>query len=196
MVRFPHLETERLLLRRFQEADLDPFMAYRNDPLVARYQSWNGITKAEARAFLAAQRVQEFGVPGQGIQIAIQRRDTGDLIGDLFLQIDPTEARQAELGFTLASEHQGQGFATEAVRCLLDFAFPSLHLHRIIAVVDCRNAASFALLERLRFRREATFLQSYWDNDRWTDEYQYAMLEEEWREREVDCQCSVTNILR
>jgi len=85
MVRFPHLETERLLLRRFQEADLDPFRAYRNDPLVARYQSWNGITEAEARAFLAAQRVQDFGVPGQGIQIAIQRRDTGDLIGDLFL---------------------------------------------------------------------------------------------------------------
>lgn len=79
---------------------------------------------------------------------------------------------------------------------MLDFAFPSLHLHRIIAVADCRNAASFALLERLRFRREATFLQSYWDTDRWTDEYLYAMLEEEWREREVDYQCSVTNILK
>ena len=49
---FTNIETARLRLRRFAEADLPAFIAYRNDPDVARYQSWEGISEAEAVAFV------------------------------------------------------------------------------------------------------------------------------------------------
>jgi len=172
--------TERLVLRRFRQSDVDAFVAYRNDPEVARYQSWDPVTEAEARTLIARESEREIGLPGRGIQIAIERKDTGDTIGDLYLQLDALEPRQAELGYTLARDQQGNGFATEAVSCLLDHVFRGLQLHRIIAYTDCDNTPSIALLERLGFRREGHFLQSYWSRDHWTDEYLYAMLRDEW----------------
>ena len=176
---FTHLQTERLILRRFQDSDLDALMSYRSDPGVARYQNWSSLTEPEAREFIREQAVQPFGVPGQGIQIAIERKDCGGLIGDCFLEVDHDEPRQASVGYTLAAQQQGQGYAQEAVRALLEYAFGELNLHRVLADTDCRNRASIRLLERLHFRQEGYFLQSYWDKDRWTDEYLYALLESE-----------------
>ncbi len=73
---WPALETPRLRLRRFQERDLPLFMAYRNDPDVARYQGWDSISLPEAQAFIQAQRTIHAGVPGVGMQIAIESKET------------------------------------------------------------------------------------------------------------------------
>jgi RimJ/RimL family protein N-acetyltransferase len=177
------LTTPRLILRPFTTNDLAPFMAYRNDPLVARYQGWDGITREQAQAFIEAQQEARPGVPGQWLQIAIERRDTGVLIGDCALKVAADDVRQAELGYTLARAQQGHGFASEAVRCVLDYAFGTLDLHRLIALTDCRNASSIALLERLGWRREGHFRQNVWFKGAWGDEYLYALLQDEWLQR-------------
>src|SRR6185437_16278254 len=59
---WPTLETARLRLRRFREDDLEPFLAYRNDPEVARYQSWEHTSLAEAQAFIQAEQAARLGV--------------------------------------------------------------------------------------------------------------------------------------
>lgn len=177
---FTMIETERLRLRRFGSADLAPFMAYRNDPDVARFQSWEEVTEAEAVAFVREQQTAPAGVPGEGLQIAIERMDSGRMIGDCFFKVKEDDPRQAEIGYTLARDAQGQGFATEAVARLLTWAFPTFDLHRIIAIVDVKNTASVALLERLGLRREAHFRQNIWFKGAWGDEYVYAMLRDEW----------------
>ena len=74
---WPRLETARLRLRRFRDDDLARFMAYRNDPEVARYQNWERISLAEAQAFIQAERDVRLGVPGIGAQIAIELRASG-----------------------------------------------------------------------------------------------------------------------
>ncbi|MFZ0677227.1 GNAT family N-acetyltransferase, partial [Candidatus Binatus sp.] len=61
---FINLDTPRLILRRFRETDLASFMAYRNDREVARYQSWESITRAEATKFIAQQSRHRPGIPG------------------------------------------------------------------------------------------------------------------------------------
>src|SRR6266568_9440805 len=180
MVDFTTLETTRLRLRHFRDSDLPLFMAYRNDPEVARYQDWEGISEPEARAFIQEQKKIQPGVPGQGFQIAIELKATGVLIGDCYFTINQLDKRQAEIGFTLSRAYQGQGFATEAVSCFLNYAFLTFNLHRIIAITDCDNAASVALLERLGMRREGHFLQNVWFKGKWGDEYLYAILKEEW----------------
>ena len=63
-------------------------MAYRNDPEVARYQSWEGISEREARAFLQEQKEVQPGVPDQWFQIAIELKETGMLVGDCALKIE------------------------------------------------------------------------------------------------------------
>ena len=177
---FTSLETARLILRHFTDADLVPFMAYRNDPVVARYQGWEGISEAEAHSFIEEQKMVQPGVPGQWFQIAIELKEMGTLVGDCALKINEHDELQAEIGYTLARAYQGKGIASEAVSCILDYAFRTLELHRVIAITDCENTASIALLERLGLRREGHFIQNVWFKGRWANEYLYAILQEEW----------------
>ena len=183
MPNFTTLETTRLRLRHFRDTDLPLFMAYRNDPEVARYQSWEGISEPEASTFIQEQKEIQPGVPGQGFQIAIELKETGVLIGDCYFKINELDYRQAEIGFSLSHAYQRQGFATEAVSCFINYAFLTLDLHRIIAITDCENAASIALLEHLGMRREGHFLQNVWFKGKWGDEYLYAILKEEWQSK-------------
>lgn len=155
-------------------------MAYRNDPDIARYQGWESISLAAAQAFIAHQAIVPLGVAGLGVQIAVESKATGLLVGDCYFQMLPDEAGQAELGYTFAADAQGRGLATEAVRAWLTYAFPAFDLHRVRALLDVRNDRSAALLERLGFRREGHFRQSGFYKGEWCDEYLYAILREEW----------------
>jgi RimJ/RimL family protein N-acetyltransferase len=183
MVVFTLLETNRLRLRHFKDADLNPFIDYRNDPEVARYQSWKGISEEEAHTFLQEQKEIQLGSPGQWFQIAISLKEADTLIGDCALKIMEHDPRQAEIGYTLSRTYQGRGMAAEAVTRLLDYIFETLRLHRVVAIADCENSSSIALLERLGLRREGHFHQNVWFKGKWADEYLYALLQEEWRNR-------------
>jgi RimJ/RimL family protein N-acetyltransferase len=180
VVDFITVETSRLRLRHFRESDLSTFMAYRNDPEVARYQSWEYISEPEARDFIQEQKDVQPGLCGLGMQIAVELKATGMLVGDCYFMLNEHDALQAEIGYTLSRAYQGQGLATEAVSCLLTYAFSTFDLHRITAICDCENVASIALLERLGMRREGHFIQNIWFKGKWGDEYLYAILREEW----------------
>jgi RimJ/RimL family protein N-acetyltransferase len=182
---FTRIESERLILRRFEDSDLSPFVAYRNDPEVAKYQAWDSCDEQEARAFIREMKSARAGVPGGWFQFAIESKETGALIRDCALRVDEDEPYRAEIGFTLAREYQGRGFASEAVSRLLDYAFDTLGLHRVVAIADCRNAPSVALLERLGLRREEHFVENIWFKGRWADEYLYAVLKDEWLQKRV-----------
>jgi RimJ/RimL family protein N-acetyltransferase len=177
---FTRIESERLILRRFEDSDLASFVAYRNDPEVARYHSWDSFDEQEARSFIREMGSVQPGEPGEWFQFAIELKEAEVLIGDCALQVDGQEPYRAEIGFTLSREHQGKGFASEAVSRLLDYAFDTLGLHRIEAIADCRNKPSWALLERIGLRREGHFLESIWFKGEWSDEYLYAILKDEW----------------
>lgn len=177
---FDTLETARLRLRRFIEADMPAFLAYRNDPEVARYQSWESMTEREARAYITDQVEVQPGEPGAWFQFAIALKDTDALVGDCALHVSEDDPRLGEIGYTLAREQQGHGYATEAIHTLLAYAFETLALHRVSATADCRNTPSYRLLERIGMRREAQFIQHAWYKGEWCDEYLYAMLRSEW----------------
>jgi RimJ/RimL family protein N-acetyltransferase len=74
----------------------------------------------------------------------------------------------------------GRGYATEGVRALLELCFDHAGAHRVTARVDERNAGSARLLERLGFRKEATFVEGEWFKGEWTTLEVFAMLEREW----------------
>ncbi|MCJ7623131.1 MAG: GNAT family N-acetyltransferase [Anaerolineaceae bacterium] len=179
------LETIRLKLRKFILGDIPAFLAYRNDPLVARYQTWENISAAEAQAFIREQQTIQPGQPGEWFQFAIEHKEDQAMIGDCGLKTLADDARQAEIGFTLSRDCQGQGYATEAVTRLLDYAFSVLNFHRVVGITDVRNHPSIALLEKAGFRREGHFIQNIWFKGAWGDEYLYAILGEEWLNRDV-----------
>ena len=82
---FARTESERLILRRFEDSDLTPFVAYRNDPEVARYRSWDPCDEQEAKGFIREMGAARVGVPGEWFGFAIESKETGTLIGDCSL---------------------------------------------------------------------------------------------------------------
>jgi RimJ/RimL family protein N-acetyltransferase len=180
-IAFARLLSPRLVLRRFRPSDLASFCGYRSDPRVARYQDWESCSEEEGRQLLEPQMTLHPDVPGTWFQVAIELAETGALIGDCGLHTLADGTRQAEIGVTVARNHQGKGYATEAVARLLAYAFGSLEKHRVIAVTDARNLPAARVLERVGMRREGHFIENVWFKGGWGDEYQYAMLGREWR---------------
>lgn len=191
--------TDRLLLRPFTEDDAPLFAAYRSEPEVARYQSWEAPYSLDAARGLIGPLVGKdlsSPEPGAWNQIAVQLAGectpvhvpvdraasdgNGTLIGDCVFRLDPDDPRQASIGFTLSPTYQRRGYATEAVRGLLGLLFRGLGLHRVTAVCDVRNVASRRVLERVGMRCEATFVENIFFKGSWGSELSYAMLRREW----------------
>jgi RimJ/RimL family protein N-acetyltransferase len=180
------LETPRLILRPFTDDDVPSFSRYRSDPEVARYQGWEApFTLEQAAEFIDYMKTATPGKPGPGYQIALERKSDGVLIGDCFFKILEEDPRQAEIGFTLAREFHGQGYASEGVGRLLQYLFDELKLHRVRGNCDPQNTASIRLMERLGMRHEGHWIKSLWFKGAWADEDWFAILREEWQTRQI-----------
>ncbi len=173
------LATERLLLRRFRKADAEPLAAYRSDPEIARYQSWDApFSLLRAQTAVANFIASDPDRPGW-FQWAVERTDDHVLVGDVAVHLHDN-LEQAEIGFTLAKEHQRQGYAFEAVTAVLDRLFKVQGLHKVAGECDSRNVASAGLLERLGFTLEGRLRQQTFIKGEWTDDLIYGLLAPEW----------------
>ena len=178
---FTTLQSERLILRRLEDNDLVSFLAYLQDPLIAKYQTWDSYPEGRAREVIVEQRALSPGIPGAAFVFAVELKDNASLAGHVVLTVQEKDHLQAEIGFTFAREYHGRGFAKEAASRVLDYAFTELKLHRVIAITDCENLSSVTLLDRLGMRREGHYIKNIWFKGKWGDEYLYAILSDEWR---------------
>jgi [ribosomal protein S5]-alanine N-acetyltransferase len=176
------IRTERLLLREISEADDWPaVLAYHNDPRYARFNDREAETEDDVRRFL--HRITEWHAPEHRgfYNLAVTLRETGEMIGIAGVrQRDPAQPR-GDMGYELSPEHWGRGYATEAARALLDFAFRELRLHRVTAHCLAENTPSVRVLERLGMRLEARLREHEWVRGRPRDELSFGILAEEWR---------------
>jgi RimJ/RimL family protein N-acetyltransferase len=179
---FTELRSPRLILRRLQRDDLAALCAYRSLPEVARYQSWESFGPDEAARLIDDQAGREPGVSGTWFQLAIVEAATGLVVGDCGLHCRQEDPRDMEVGITLAPAHQGRGYATEAIECLLGFVFGRLGKHRVAAVTDAENRPAASLFRRLGFRREAHFVEHVWFKGAWASEFVFGLLRREWEQ--------------
>lgn len=179
---FP-LETQRLILHRFKDSDLESFFAYRNDPEVAKYQGWS-VPYPRRKAKIFVQNMSVAVIPRSNwLQIAVELKSTQEMIGDVAFFITKDDDRQARLGYSLARAYWGNRYASEAVSRLLAYLFDELELHHVIAECDVENIASWKLLDKLGFRREAHLVENLFYKGAYVSEYHYAMLARDWSER-------------
>ncbi|WP_239154025.1 GNAT family N-acetyltransferase [Amycolatopsis sp. FDAARGOS 1241] len=144
----PELTTERLRLRALTEADTDAVVAVFAGPAMSRYLATDFSDPARARA-MAARRLAYTGPDGQG-HWAIERAE--EVIGVAHLRpSSQLPGDVAELGYFIAAQHAGHGYATEAARALIDHGLHGLGLPAVWALVHEDNAASRAVARRLGF---------------------------------------------
>jgi RimJ/RimL family protein N-acetyltransferase len=175
------LRTERLVLRAFGPDDLEALHAVQSDPEAVRYVPYGPRDRAAVAAVLE-RKVTSTGWEQDGdlIELAVVRAEDGVLVGDVLLALRSLEHQTVEVGYIFSLAHGGRGYATEAVRALLDLAFGELGVRRVIARVDERNVRSRALLERLGLRLEAHLVENEWFKGELTSETDYGLLAREW----------------
>jgi RimJ/RimL family protein N-acetyltransferase len=154
MGRDPELRTERLVLRRWREPDRDAFAALNADPAVMEHLS-KVLTREESDEF--ADRIEDgFEDRGYGLW-AVEVIDGAPFIGFVGLSLATFEAPftpAVEVGWRLAREHWGHGYATEAGRASLDFAFDVLELDEVLSFTVPANRRSWGVMERLGLRHD------------------------------------------
>jgi RimJ/RimL family protein N-acetyltransferase len=156
-VLIPELSTQRLLLRAWRAADGDPFAAMNADTEVMRHYP-STLTRAESDARVG-QYERAWARDGIG-KWAVEIPGVAALAGSVGLAIPPFEASFTpcvEVGWRLAREHWGHGYATEAARAALEFGFHRLGLERIVAFAIPANTRSVRVMEKLGMRYSGEF---------------------------------------
>jgi RimJ/RimL family protein N-acetyltransferase len=182
------IRTERLVLRLMTMADVDDIYAYQSREDVCRYLLYEPQNHAEVTEKVATRSLATtLEKDADYLQLALELPATSDasarVIGDLYFTISSVENSKGEIGWTLHPDFAGLGYAAEAARAVLDLAFRILRLHRVVAELDPRNAASVALCDRLGMREEAFFVKDLWFKGDWADTGIYAILRDEWAAR-------------
>jgi RimJ/RimL family protein N-acetyltransferase len=144
-MQIPTVETERLTLRAFEESDLDAWAAIGADEETARYVG--GLRSREESWLRMATYLGHWELRGYG-QWAVVLRDSGRFVGRAGLWF-PEGWPELEVGWTLARDVWGNGFATEAGRAAVEWGRSSLGLKRIASVISVGNSRSIAVAERL-----------------------------------------------
>ena len=151
----PTLHTDRLRLRPLDDADADDLFALHSNPAVLRYWDsppWSEPARAER--FLAGSR--QLADEGTGARLAVDLTTDKTFLGWCSLSRWNADHRSAALGYCFGEAAWGHGYATEAARAVLQWAFETLDLNRVQAETDTRNAGSARVLEKLGFVREGT----------------------------------------
>ncbi len=176
----PTLLTTRLRLRPFTSADADALFALQSNAFVLRY--WDAPPWSEpARAERFIETCQQIAEEGSGARFAMDRLSDQTFIGWCSLTRWNPEFRSASMGYCLDDAAWGHGFATEAGRAVLQWAFDTLDLNRVQAETDTRNVASAHVLEKLGFEREGTLREDCIVNGDVSDSWVYGLLRRHWR---------------
>ncbi len=148
------LETPRLFLRNWTESDLEPFARMNSDPQVMKF--FPKLLSKEESDGLARKIIAHLDEKGWGLW-AVERKDNHEFIGFVGLSVplpDVPVEPGVEIGWRLGKDHWGQGFATEAAREALKFAFETLKLPRVISFTAKINIRSQAVMERIGLKNQ------------------------------------------
>lgn len=181
------LLTPRLLLRAFMPEDMDAVYEYWSDPEVMRYQPGEPRTMIDQ----AQRRIQNMTAgraepsrPGHCFAIVLQSE--ARVIGECLLYAHNPDLREAGIGYTLNRRYWGQGYATETATRVVQYGFEELGLHRIFAECRPENRASARVLQKIGMRQEGHLRENKWIKGRWEDTLLFAILDNEWQEREKE----------
>lgn len=147
----PAIETDRLRLRppRLEDAD-EIFARYAQDAEVTRYLTWRPQKSVvSVQTFLG--ELLALREQGAVLPWVVERRADGRLLGVIDLRL---QGSRAEIGYALARDAWGQGFASEAARALVDWALGQPGIYRVWAVCDVDNPASARVMEKAGMVRE------------------------------------------
>lgn len=174
------IETKRLRVRTFKSEDWKDLQEYISQQSVMKYErEWDSSDSS-------CQEDTKYFSEGNTMW-AVELKETGTMIGHVYFgQVQPKDFMEWSIGYIFNPIFYGNGYATEACKAVIQYGFDELMVHRVFAKCNPDNVPSWKLLERLSMRREGcslkrvSFIKDEKGQPIWWDEYQYAILKEEW----------------
>jgi RimJ/RimL family protein N-acetyltransferase len=154
---FEPILTERLRLRRSRPDDAATISAYRSDPEVNRQQGWDRTDPEGVRAEIEEMAPRVPGEPGGWVQFTVEERETGRLVGDVGLSPAEGEPGVIKVGYTVSPAFQGRGYATEAIRALIEYALGTLGADVVRAYASAENVPSIRVAEKVGMQLKERF---------------------------------------
>ncbi|WML49215.1 GNAT family N-acetyltransferase [Neobacillus sp. PS3-34] len=176
---FPELETKRLKLVELKKEHAMDFFAILSLDEVTRHYGMDKLASVEDAEHII-ELMQTNYVEKRGCRWGIVLKETGELIGTAGLNALMLKNKRAEIGYEIHPEHWRKGYASEALRGILEYSFTSLGLERMGAVVYPENQASYQLLEKLGFQKEGMLRKYMHQNNKAHDTFVYSLLDTEW----------------
>jgi RimJ/RimL family protein N-acetyltransferase len=149
---FEPLVTERLTLRRSKPEDAEIISAYRSNPDVRRWQGWNRTDPEGVRLVIEEMAGRAPGDPGGWVQLSVIDRESGELVGDVGMSPAEGESGVMKVGYTIAPEQQGRGYASEAVGALVEYVLGTLGAEVARAYASADNIPSIRVAEKVGMR--------------------------------------------
>jgi [ribosomal protein S5]-alanine N-acetyltransferase len=165
---FHSLEGENISFKALSIDDVQEIHDYASDKDVSRFIGWNLMnTLDETRDLIELMLKRES--EGTHLYASIIQKSTQAILGTAMIFNFDHEANQAEIGYVFHKDHWGKGYGTEIVALMSDFAFTSLHLHKLHASVVDANIGSARILEKNKFELEGRLKDHYFIEDKYYD---------------------------
>lgn len=177
---FTSLETERIVLRKVQQDDLDAIHAFASDSEVTKYTSGLETSQTKQDTQLIIDIVLKRYKENEAARWAIVYKPDNKVIGICGFVDYSSVFRRAEIGYVLCKNYWGKGIATEAAQVVIDFGFKNLMLNRIEATCDVDNKGSAHVLEKLNMTCEGILRQHLRSKGKFQDRKMYSILKSEW----------------
>lgn len=171
----PDISTERLLLRRMTMKDAQDIFEYSRDPLVAQHVLWDAqrhISEAKEYVRYMNRRYRDDLPSSWGII----DKASGRLVGTIGYMMHSEENASVELGYSLARWVWGKGYATEALRAVIDYTFETMDVNRIEAQHEIDNPASGRVMEKCGMIKEGVLRQRLYNKGKFVDVALYSIL--------------------
>jgi len=174
------LETERLVLSKITVNDFDTMVAHEQNEKLMRYiRPITSLEKSKEKIQLCID--DWLGEEGQWLMLVAHLKSessqSNELIGMVCLNFESLEFKRVEIGYRFHYDFHGKGYAFEAAKCVRDFLFEQVKIHKLLAYCVADHQASYSLMEKLGMQREACLRQhSKLADKKWHDELIYGLL--------------------
>jgi len=178
------LSSARLRLRELTKEDVDAVLAIYGSPVATQHLSFEPRTRPQVEETVDHAIHTAHSEPRTEYNLAVERRDSSDLIGFSRVALEPHRAGQ--IGFALRPDQWGRGLGLETIHLLLTFGFDHLGLHRIWGARSPINIASCGAMLRAGMAEERRIRDHVFVHGAWRDSITHAILEDDWRSHRPD----------
>jgi [ribosomal protein S5]-alanine N-acetyltransferase len=172
---FHSLEGEKISFKALSTTDVQEIHNYASDKEVSRFIGWSLMTTLNETSEQIETMVKR-EVAGSHLYASIVQKSTQTIIGTAMIFNFDQEANQAEIGYVFHRDQWGKGFGTECVALMSDFAFESLHLHKLHAIVVDANIGSARILEKNGYVLEGKLRDHFFIDEKYYNALLYGKI--------------------